>query len=187
MGHERVEAARRRHRAVQLGQGAPHLRLESLRPVDADAYLAEALGETRSGALEYVVSGAGQPTIVLLNGAGVTLEGWRTLYPAIEHLGTVFAWNRFGVKGSDEPRLALPTFDDVFDAGLLLGDVEVVARVEVRAAVDDVVGRRAAVARGLRPLGGHPGRDRSYRTGRRRTRSPCCGRMLSPTASQSRR
>jgi pimeloyl-ACP methyl ester carboxylesterase len=62
--------------------------------------------QTRSGALEYVVSGAGEPTLVLLNGAGVTLEGWRALFPAIEKAGTVFAWNRFGVKGSDEPRLA---------------------------------------------------------------------------------
>ncbi len=62
--------------------------------------------QTRSGALEYVVSGNGRPAIVLLNGAGVTLEGWRALYPGIEQLGTVFAWNRFGVKGSDSPRLA---------------------------------------------------------------------------------
>jgi pimeloyl-ACP methyl ester carboxylesterase len=62
--------------------------------------------QTRSGALEYVVSGSGRPAIVLLNGAGVTLEGWRALYPAIEGMGTVFAWNRFGVKGSDAPRLA---------------------------------------------------------------------------------
>ena len=62
--------------------------------------------QTRSGALEYVVSGTGQPTLLLLNGAGVTLEGWRALYPAIEQIGTVFAWNRFGVKGSDAPRLA---------------------------------------------------------------------------------
>jgi pimeloyl-ACP methyl ester carboxylesterase len=62
--------------------------------------------QTRAGALEYVMSGAGRPSIVLLNGAGVTLEGWRGLYPAIEQFGTVFAWNRFGVKGSDAPRLA---------------------------------------------------------------------------------
>lgn len=62
--------------------------------------------QTRAGALEYVVSGAGPSSIVLLNGAGVTLEGWRALYPGIERLGTVFAWNRFGVKGSDAPRLA---------------------------------------------------------------------------------
>ncbi|HWI80144.1 MAG TPA: hypothetical protein VNS31_13150, partial [Ramlibacter sp.] len=62
--------------------------------------------QTRAGALEYVVSGQGPPSIVLLNGAGVTLEGWRGLYPAIEQVGTVFAWNRFGVRGSDAPRLA---------------------------------------------------------------------------------
>jgi pimeloyl-ACP methyl ester carboxylesterase len=62
--------------------------------------------QTRAGALEYIVSGKGAATIVLLNGAGVTLEGWRALYPAIEQIGTVFAWNRFGVRGSDAPRLA---------------------------------------------------------------------------------
>lgn len=61
--------------------------------------------QTRAGTLEYVVSGTGPCTLVLLNGAGVTLEGWRALYPAIEKIGTVFAWNRFGVKGSDAPRL----------------------------------------------------------------------------------
>jgi pimeloyl-ACP methyl ester carboxylesterase len=59
--------------------------------------------QTRSGALEYMVSGSGRPTIALLNGAGVTLDGWRELYPAIEKMGTVFAFNRFGVEGSDEP------------------------------------------------------------------------------------
>jgi pimeloyl-ACP methyl ester carboxylesterase len=62
--------------------------------------------QTRAGALEYVVSGAGPATILLLNGAGVTLEGWCGLYPGIEEIGTVFAWNRFGVRGSDAPRLA---------------------------------------------------------------------------------
>jgi pimeloyl-ACP methyl ester carboxylesterase len=62
--------------------------------------------QTRAGGLEYVLSGTGPPNIVLLNGAGVTLEGWRALYPAIEKLGAVFAWNRFGLTGSDEPRLA---------------------------------------------------------------------------------
>lgn len=42
---------------------------------------------------------------MLLSGAGVTLEGWRRLYPAIEGAATVFAWNRFGLLGSDRPRL----------------------------------------------------------------------------------
>lgn len=59
--------------------------------------------ETRAGALEYTVSGAGDTTIVLLNGAGMTLAGWDALYPGIERLGRVFAWNRFGVQGSDDP------------------------------------------------------------------------------------
>lgn len=62
--------------------------------------------QTRAGTLEYTVSGAGRPTIVLLNGAGVTLDGWGALYPAIEQCGTVFAFNRFGVEGSGEPRPA---------------------------------------------------------------------------------
>jgi pimeloyl-ACP methyl ester carboxylesterase len=74
---------------------APPFRLGTLPPVR--------IARVPQGRLAYVVSGAGKPSIVLLNGAGVTLEGWRALYPAIERLGTVFAWNRFGVKGSDAP------------------------------------------------------------------------------------
>ncbi|MES2938643.1 MAG: alpha/beta hydrolase [Pseudomonadota bacterium] len=58
---------------------------------------------TRAGRLACVVSGRGAPPIVLIAGAGVALEGWRRLYPAIERLGTVFAWNRFGLRGSDPP------------------------------------------------------------------------------------
>jgi pimeloyl-ACP methyl ester carboxylesterase len=61
--------------------------------------------QTRAGILEYAVSGQG-PSIVLLNGAGVTIDSWRTLYPAIEQIGTVFSWNRFGVTGSDGPQRA---------------------------------------------------------------------------------
>jgi pimeloyl-ACP methyl ester carboxylesterase len=57
--------------------------------------------QTRCGALEYAVSGQGSPAIVLFNGAGVTLAGWRALYPRIESLGKVVAWNRFGLIGSD--------------------------------------------------------------------------------------
>jgi pimeloyl-ACP methyl ester carboxylesterase len=57
--------------------------------------------QTRCGALEYVRSGMAEPAIVLFNGAGVALDGWRALYPSIEALGTVLAWNRFGMEGSD--------------------------------------------------------------------------------------
>ncbi|NML45277.1 alpha/beta hydrolase [Ramlibacter sp. G-1-2-2] len=59
--------------------------------------------QTRSGRLSFIVSGEGKPTLLLFNGAGVTLEGWRALYPQIEGIARVFAWNRFGLQGSDEP------------------------------------------------------------------------------------
>lgn len=62
------------------------------------------VAHTRAGRLTYIVSGKGRPTIVLFSGAGVSLEGWRALYPAIEQHGTVFGWNRFGLQGSDPPR-----------------------------------------------------------------------------------
>jgi pimeloyl-ACP methyl ester carboxylesterase len=60
--------------------------------------------QTRSGALECCVTGEGSPTLLLFNGAGETLACWNSLRPGIEALGTVFAWNRFGANGSDEPR-----------------------------------------------------------------------------------
>jgi pimeloyl-ACP methyl ester carboxylesterase len=53
--------------------------------------------------LEYMLSGTGQPTIVLLNGSGGAVEGWHKLYPAIERLGTVLAYNRLGIGRSDRP------------------------------------------------------------------------------------
>jgi pimeloyl-ACP methyl ester carboxylesterase len=59
--------------------------------------------QTRSGRLGYILSGSGEPRIVLFSGAGVSLQGWEPLYPRIEKLGTVLAWNRFGLQGSDPP------------------------------------------------------------------------------------
>ena len=50
-----------------------------------------------------MLSGRGSPAILLFSGAGVSLQGWQPLYPAIERLGTVFGWNRFGMQGSDAP------------------------------------------------------------------------------------
>lgn len=61
---------------------------------------------TRKGELEYALAGDGPATIVLLNGAGMTLEAWSALYPEIGQLGRVFAWNRFGVQGSADPPAA---------------------------------------------------------------------------------
>ena len=59
--------------------------------------------QTRRGRLSYILSGHGAPAIVLFSGAGVSLQGWESLYPGIEKLGTVFGWNRFGMQGSDAP------------------------------------------------------------------------------------
>jgi pimeloyl-ACP methyl ester carboxylesterase len=59
--------------------------------------------QTRAGLLEYTLSGEGDANIVLVNGAGLTVTGWQPLYPGIERLGRVFAWNRFGLQGSDDP------------------------------------------------------------------------------------
>lgn len=64
------------------------------------------VAQTRAGRMSYVVSGSGPATLVLLNGAGVSLEGWRALYPGVQALGRVFAWNRPGVQGSDAPAQA---------------------------------------------------------------------------------
>ena len=58
---------------------------------------------TPGGAIEYVLSGAGEPSLVLFNGSGVTLEGWARLYPGIESIGTVLAWNRHGAGASAAP------------------------------------------------------------------------------------
>ena len=57
--------------------------------------------QTRSGRLTYMLSGEGPANLVLFSGAGVSLQGWEALYPDIEKLGPVFAWNRFGMQGSD--------------------------------------------------------------------------------------
>lgn len=53
--------------------------------------------------LEYVCVQNGQPSIVLINGAGGPMEGWYRLFPKILNLGTVFAYNRLGIDGSSRP------------------------------------------------------------------------------------
>ncbi|GIV97106.1 MAG: alpha/beta hydrolase [Herpetosiphonaceae bacterium] len=55
--------------------------------------------------LEYITSGAGHPILVLVNGAGGPLEGWYKIYPALERMGTVFAYNRPGTGGSTAPHV----------------------------------------------------------------------------------
>ncbi|TFZ07893.1 alpha/beta hydrolase [Ramlibacter humi] len=58
---------------------------------------------TPAGRIEYVLSGEGPLTLLLFNGAGVTAEDWSRLYPGIESIGRVLAWNRAGVGRSAKP------------------------------------------------------------------------------------
>lgn len=52
---------------------------------------------------EYVMKGSGEPTIVLINGAGGPIEGWMKCWPLLEGSFTVFAYNRLGIDGSSAP------------------------------------------------------------------------------------
>ncbi|WP_281888503.1 alpha/beta fold hydrolase [Paenibacillus sp. YYML68] len=55
------------------------------------------------GSLQYHLSGSGSPPIVLINGGSGPIEGWMRILPEIATVSTVFAYNRFGVAGSDKP------------------------------------------------------------------------------------
>jgi pimeloyl-ACP methyl ester carboxylesterase len=58
------------------------------------------LGES----LEYVASGSGPSTVVLVNGSGGPIEGWHKVFPALTAVSTVFAYNRPGIGRSSKPR-----------------------------------------------------------------------------------
>lgn len=59
---------------------------------------------TINGSLfEYTTAGEGRPVIVLLAGAGGPIESWFRIHESLASFGTVFAWNRAGVGGSDAP------------------------------------------------------------------------------------
>ena len=51
-----------------------------------------------------MTSGSGRPVFVLINGSGGPLEAWSGVSRVIEKHGTVLAYDRFGVDGSDKPR-----------------------------------------------------------------------------------
>ena len=52
--------------------------------------------------VEYVTSGNEGPVIVLINGAGVPIEGWYRVYSELEKLSAVFAYNRAGIGKSSK-------------------------------------------------------------------------------------
>jgi len=58
---------------------------------------------TASGNLEFAQSGAGVPTVVLINGGSGPIEGWYKVYHELAKETSVVAYNRFGVGKSDKP------------------------------------------------------------------------------------
>lgn len=53
--------------------------------------------------IAYTIGGQGQPTVILINGAGGPLEGWFRLYPTITSLCTVVSYDRPGAGASARP------------------------------------------------------------------------------------
>ncbi len=52
--------------------------------------------------IEYSLKGEGNTSIVFLNGFRMSLDSWNRLYPGVEKLGRVFAYNRFGAGYSSK-------------------------------------------------------------------------------------
>lgn len=57
----------------------------------------------QKGHLEYITTGNGGPTVILINGSGGPLEGWYKIIPKLAESSSVVAYNRFGIGGSDKP------------------------------------------------------------------------------------
>ena len=53
--------------------------------------------------IEYIASGTGRPTIVLVNGAGEPLDGWGRVFGPLLRFGMVVAYNRPGIGRSSRP------------------------------------------------------------------------------------
>ncbi|MFC5468228.1 alpha/beta fold hydrolase [Cohnella suwonensis] len=56
------------------------------------------------GTIKYIAIGEGSPPIVLINGGDGPLEGWYKVLEGFSGASAVFAYNRFGIGGSDRPR-----------------------------------------------------------------------------------
>ena len=65
---------------------------------------------------EIAMMGSGEPTVVLINGAGGPIEGWMKCWPLFDGSCTVFAYNRLGVGKSSapsEPQTAMQMGEDL--------------------------------------------------------------------------
>lgn len=66
--------------------------------------IAKSSMQTSKGKIQYHTSGSGQPNIVLINGGSGPVEGWMKVLSEVARWGTVFAYNRLGVAGSNKPQ-----------------------------------------------------------------------------------
>lgn len=55
-------------------------------------------------AIEYVASGSGPATVVLINGSGGPIEGWHKVFSELASFAKVFAYNRPGIGRSPKPQ-----------------------------------------------------------------------------------
>ena len=55
------------------------------------------LAEVGGATIEYIASGTGRPTIVLLNGADRPLDDWSRVFGPLLRYGMVVAYNRPGI------------------------------------------------------------------------------------------
>ena len=61
------------------------------------------LAEVGGATIEYIASGTGPPTIVLVSGAGEPLDGWSRVFGPLLRYGMVVAYNRPGIGQSSRP------------------------------------------------------------------------------------
>ena len=58
------------------------------------------------GQVEYLLAGAGDPPIVLINGGDGPIEGWYKLLPKLTQASTVLAYNRAGIGRTSKADVA---------------------------------------------------------------------------------
>jgi pimeloyl-ACP methyl ester carboxylesterase len=58
---------------------------------------AKQVAELSGGPVEYLLTGAGDPTVVLLNGGDGPIEGWYKILPKLAEATQVLAYNRAGI------------------------------------------------------------------------------------------
>jgi pimeloyl-ACP methyl ester carboxylesterase len=83
-------------------------RIRGMHRRDADAYAASRRRSRSFAAVSgrrvaYVDAGAGAPAIVFVSGAGMDIDSWFKVFPAVSGMSRAIAYDRLGVGQSDRP------------------------------------------------------------------------------------